>query len=90
MLSIIIDPAAVADRAAFDAEVTAMIEYIYSSRPAEGVDSVLLPGDPERLTRARHLVEGIDIDENSWKVFLEAGERAGFGRDAVKALLLEG
>jgi uncharacterized oxidoreductase len=87
MLSIVIDPAAVADRAAFDAEVTAMIEYIYSSRPAPDVESVLLPGDPERRTRARLLVEGIDIDENSWKAFLDAGERAGFGRDRVAALL---
>jgi uncharacterized oxidoreductase len=87
MLSIIIDPAAVADRAAFDAEVTAMIEYIYASRPAAGFDAVRLPGDPERESRARLLVDGIEIDENSWKVFMEAGERAGFGRDAVDVLL---
>jgi uncharacterized oxidoreductase len=89
MLSIIIDPGAAADRAAFDAEVTAMIEYIYSSRPAAGVESVLLPGDPERKSRARLLTDGIDIDENSWKVFLDAGKRAGVGADEIAALLRE-
>jgi uncharacterized oxidoreductase len=87
MLSIVIDPAAVADREAFDAEVTAMIEYIYASRPAPGVESVLLPGDPERTSRARLVVEGVDVDENTWRLFREAGERAGISVADFDALL---
>ena len=44
MLSVIIDPKAVGDRDAFEQEVSAMIDYIYESEPAEGLDGVLIPG----------------------------------------------
>jgi uncharacterized oxidoreductase len=87
MLSVIIDPAAVGDKQAFDAEVTAMIGYIYDSEPAEGVDKVLIPGDPERARKAELLVTGIDIDENSWADFLTAGEKAGLTQAEIDAIL---
>ena len=48
MLSILIDPAAIGDLKAFDQEVGAMIDYIHASTPAEGIDRVRLPGDPEK------------------------------------------
>ena len=51
MLSIMIDPEAVGDLASFDQEVGAMMDYIYASTPAEGVDHVRLPGDPEKRER---------------------------------------
>ncbi len=87
MLSIIVDPDAVGDKAAFDEEVTAMIEYIYASETATGVDAVLLPGDPERRAKAQRLKDGIDVDDNSWADFLKSGERAGFGADQVAAIV---
>ena len=57
MLSIIIDPEAVSDRKAFEREVSAMIEYIYESEPAEGFSGVLIPGDPERESKRRLLAD---------------------------------
>lgn len=87
MLSIIVDPNAVGDRQAFDEEVTAMVEYIYTSEAAEGVDAVLVPGDPERQCKARLLTEGINVDDNSWTDFLKAGESAGFGPDQVSRII---
>ena len=86
MLSVIIDPKAVGDREAFEREVSAMIEYIYSSEPAEGFGGVLIPGDPERESEKRLLVEGISIDDNSWQDFLNAGQKAGLGADQLAAL----
>jgi len=77
MLSVIVDPKAVGDRKAFNQEVTAMINYIYESEPADGVKSVLIPGDPERESKRRLLEEGIEVDNNSWEDFLTAGEKAG-------------
>ena len=89
MLSIIIDPQSVGDRQAFADEVEAMIRYIYESEPAAGVDKVLIPGDPERARKAQLLVDGIDLDENSWADFLSAGEQAGVSEADVNAILGE-
>lgn len=87
MLSIIIDPQAVGDRQAFDDEVSAMIDYIYASEPAEGVERVMIPGDPERRSREHLLEAGIDVDDNSWADFLQSGERAGLSTDEVELIL---
>lgn len=87
MLSILIDPQAVGDRRAFDDEVSAMIDYIYTSKPAEGVDGVLLPGDPERHSCERLLKTGIDVDDNTWSEFLQCGERVGLGAHEVARIL---
>ena len=87
MLSIILDPSAVGDLAAYDAEVTAMIDYIYASKAAEGVEKVLIPGDPERQSLAARSTNGIDIDENSWQDITNAANAAGLSMDDIKALL---
>ncbi|HTX50553.1 MAG TPA: malate/lactate/ureidoglycolate dehydrogenase [Caulobacteraceae bacterium] len=77
MLAIVIDPAAFGDRVAFEAEAEAMLAYIKSTAPAEGVDRVRLPGDPERESQARRLEGGIPIDDNTWKQLREAGVSVG-------------
>ena len=86
MLSVIIDPKAVGDRDAFEQEVSAMIDSIYESEPAEGLDGVLIPGDPERESKKRLLQEGINVDDNSWHDFLTAGEKAGLEVEELEAL----
>ena len=87
MLSIILDPSAVGDLAAYDAEVTAMIDYIYASKAAQGVEKVLIPGDPERQSLAARSTNGIDIDENSCQDITNAANAAGLSMDDIKALL---
>ena len=86
MLSILIDPEAVGDLASFDQEVGAMMDYIYASTPAEGVDHVRLPGDPEKESTAIRMANGIDIDPNSWNSVLNSAEHAGLDRDSIAAL----
>ena len=87
MLSVILDPSAIGDLAAYDAEVTAMIEYIYASEAAEGIDKVLVPGDPERQSVAARSQAGIDIDDNSWKDITSAAVAAGMSEAEIGALI---
>ena len=87
MLSIILGPGAVGDLAAYDAEVTAMIDYIYASEAAEGVEKVLIPGDPERQSFAARSTNGIDIDDNSWQDITNAANAAGLSADDLNDLL---
>ena len=77
MLSIIIDPDAFGGRAAFEAEAEAMLDYIKGTAPADGVDKVRLPGDPERESMAKRLAEGIPIDDATWGQIREAGLSVG-------------
>ncbi len=77
MLSIIIDPEAIGDVQAFQAEVESMIDHIYSSRPASGVDRVRLPGDPERESDVQRTAAGVDIDERSLRQILDSASTAG-------------
>jgi uncharacterized oxidoreductase len=87
MLSVILDPSAIGDLAAYDAEVTAMIDYIYASEAADGVEKVLIPGDPERQSLAARSRDGIDIDENSWQDITNAAAAAGLSEKAISALV---
>ena len=87
MLSVILDPSAIGDLAAYDAEVTAMIDYIYASEAADGVEKVLIPGDPERQSLAARSRDGIDIDENSWQDITNAATAAGLSEKEISALV---
>ena len=51
MCSIYVDPDRLPDRAAFDAEVDALVDWVKGSPPAEAGGEVLVPGDIERRTR---------------------------------------
>jgi len=86
MLSILIDPAAIGDLKAFDQEVGAMIDYIHASTPAEGIDRVRLPGDPEKESTTRRMQQGIELDPNSWNSVLDSAEYAGLERSQVVAM----
>lgn len=46
-----------------------------ASRPAPGVDEVLLPGEPERRMTAQRIEEGIPVDEVTWRELLTHAER---------------
>jgi hydroxycarboxylate dehydrogenase B len=77
MLSIIINPDALGERAEYEAEASAMIDYIRSTTPADGFDEVQLPGDPERASMAARLADGVPIDDNTWRELAEAATSLG-------------
>jgi uncharacterized oxidoreductase len=85
MLAIVIDPDAFGDRDAFEAEAEAMLAYIRSTAPAEGVDRVRLPGEPERESSAERLANGIPIDDNTWAQIREAAALVGLDEAAIPA-----
>jgi uncharacterized oxidoreductase len=67
MLMIVIDPERLIDRAWLRDEIAAMTAYITGSPPRHPEEPVLIPGDPERLTRAERLKNGVPIDEETWR-----------------------
>lgn len=88
MLTILIDPARLADGALFASETQAFLDWVKASRPQEGVDHVRVAGEPERETRAKRLAQGIPVDENTWKELREAAVK--LGRDPAELDRLAG
>ena len=80
MLTILIDPARLADGAAFGPQMSAFLDWVKAARPQPGVDRVRVAGEPEREMRAKRLAEGIPVDANTWRELRAAA--VTLGRDA--------
>jgi uncharacterized oxidoreductase len=85
MLSVLIDPAALTDQAGFEREAQAFIDWVKASPPREGVDAVLVGGEPERAARAQRSAEGIVVDATTWREILDAAARLGVDPSAIHA-----
>jgi uncharacterized oxidoreductase len=67
MLMIVIDPSRLVDLEWLRQEIAAMTAYITASPPRNPQEPVLIPGDPERLTRAERITNGVPIDDETWR-----------------------
>ena len=85
MLTFVLDPRATGNADGFQAEVRAMIDYLYSCEPAAGHDRVRVPGDPERESRALRLANGIPLDAGSWRSITKAATTAGMSSAEIAA-----
>ena len=88
MLTFILNPEVVGNSETFASETLALIEWVKSSPAAKGVDSVLIPGEPERIAKADRQANGIDIDEVSWEGLLQTAEAVDVNRLQVEQIFL--
>ncbi len=86
MLSIVIDPERMTDRAAFEAEIDATIAHVKASPAADPSKPVLVPGDPERQTMAERHAQGVPIDDETWREILAAGESVGVSAEELRGI----
>jgi uncharacterized oxidoreductase len=86
MLSIVIDPAAMTNAAGWQAEADALCDWVKSSPARAGYDGVMVPGEPERRTRAERERSGIPLDRNTWQQLLEAARQAGCSAQEIPAI----
>lgn len=70
----LLDPGLYGGREHFQAEVAQLVEYIRSCPRIEGVQEILLPGDPERRLSAKRLTEGLHLDEENWQALVRLAE----------------
>jgi len=85
MLTVLIDPAALADRAAFERETLAFIDWVRASPVREGFDSVRIAGEPEREKLAQRTAHGVPVDATTWNEILDAANKLGVDPVAVNA-----
>lgn len=85
-IALVIAPGAFLDAGELAAEVRRYAEFVKSSRPRTPEGEVLLPGEPERRSRAARVEGGIPIEDATWAQLMEAAEMVGLHRDQLEAL----
>jgi uncharacterized oxidoreductase len=63
---LLLDPDRFSGSEAFTAEVTRLIEFLRSCPTADGVEQIMLPGDPERRVSHERSAQGIFLDRENW------------------------
>jgi uncharacterized oxidoreductase len=74
-LFIAIDPATFRPLADYGAAADDLVRRVKAIPPAEGFREVLVPGEPERRTRAARLAGGIPIPDSTWAAIVTTAER---------------
>ena len=85
MFSVLVDPAVLGDRAAFEAEALAFIDWVKASPPREGFEPVQVAGEPERAKRRQRTAEGVPVDATTWQEILAGATKLGVDAAAVNA-----
>jgi uncharacterized oxidoreductase len=74
---LVLDPAQFAGRDALLRESSQLAEYVRNTPRAEGVDAILLPGDPERRTLQIRQAEGIPLEPAHWAKLTDLAAELG-------------
>ena len=85
MFSVLIDPARLGERAAFEAEALAFIDWVKASPARDGFDAVMVAGEPERAMRAERRAQGVPVDATTWQEILRAADQLGVDSAQVNA-----
>jgi uncharacterized oxidoreductase len=71
---ILLNPAQFGGVEHFLKETDDLTAYVRGCPTVPGVDSITLPGDPERNTKARRSVEGIPVPDGTWELITRAAQ----------------
>jgi uncharacterized oxidoreductase len=85
MLTVLIDPAKIADIDAYEREALTFVDWVTASPPREGFDRVRIAGEPERESRAKRLRSGVPVDGTTWQEILNAAHKLGVDPQRVHA-----
>jgi len=81
---IAVDPKAFVAQEEFRARAREFIEQVKSSRRAQGVEEIMVPGEPEQKTRERRLREGIPIVDEVWVELEQIAKELGVDLKSLK------
>ena len=84
MLSFYIDPKVVDTTNFFDGEITRYVDFIRATKPVAGVDQVLIPGDPERKTRAERTANGVPLPDDTWAAIVNTAREVGVSEVSIQ------
>ena len=72
---LVADPTLMGGESHFAAEVAQLTEFVRGCPRIDGVEEILLPGDPERRTMAARRADGIPLDDGNWTALVKLAEK---------------
>lgn len=71
----LVNPAQLGGAEHFASEVKDLTAFVRSCPRIDGVEEILLPGDPERRTFAQRSATGIPLDDGNWQALVQLAEK---------------
>ena len=84
MLAFYVDPKVIDTGNVFDEEISRYTDFIRETKPIAGVDSVLVPGDPERKMRAERTRNGVPLPDDTWAAIVNTAREVGVSEASIQ------
>jgi hydroxycarboxylate dehydrogenase B len=84
MFAIYVDPAVVDPANFFDREMSRYIDYFKDTKPAAGVDAVLIPGEVEAKMRAERSKNGVPLPDDTWAAIVNTAREVGVSEASIQ------
>ena len=84
MFAIYVDPKRIDPSNFFDGEMTRYIAYFKNTKPAAGIDGVLIPGEPEAAMRAERTANGVPLPDETWAAIVATARDVGVSESAIQ------
>jgi uncharacterized oxidoreductase len=68
----------------FDEEISRYTDFIRETRPIAGIESVLVPGDPERKMRAERTKNGVPLPDDTWAAIVNTAREVGVSEASIQ------
>ena len=68
----------------FDADMSRYISYFKDTKPAAGVDAVLIPGEPEAKMRAERSKNGVPLPDDTWAAIVDTAREVGVSEASIQ------
>ena len=88
MFSVIIDPAAFGDAASVQSSTEQIYAYLKGKAPVADLDEVLMPGEPEKISRQQRRANGVPVDDATIKQIIATGESWGIAAGELESMLI--
>jgi uncharacterized oxidoreductase len=86
VLFLVLDPTRFAGSEYVKTQAAQLSEFVRSSPRAPGVETIVLPGDPERSTLQRRQRDGIPLEATHWQKLLDLAQSLGVQPPSAGAL----
>jgi uncharacterized oxidoreductase len=84
MLAFYVDPKVIDTSHLFDDEISRYVDFIRETKPIAGVDSVLIPGDPERRMRTERTKNGVPLPDDTWAAIVNTAREVGVSELSIQ------
>jgi uncharacterized oxidoreductase len=84
MFAVYVDPKVIDTSNFFDGEISRYVDFIRATKPVAGVDTVLIPGDTERKTRAERTRTGIPLPDDTWAAIVNTAREVGVSEVSIQ------